>query len=98
MPAVAGPFDFGTVVVRQSIRINPQTAQVTDVSDPFPTIIDGIPLRMRRVDVELNRPGFTFNPTNCAKQQFTGTIAGFPLGAPTTVNSHTVGYGCCLSR
>jgi hypothetical protein len=57
VPAVAGPFDFGTVVVRQSIRIDPITAQVTDVSDPFPTIIDGIPLRLRRVDLTMNRPG-----------------------------------------
>jgi uncharacterized repeat protein (TIGR01451 family) len=92
VPAVAGPFDFGTVVVRQSLRIDPVTAQVTDVSDAFPTIIDGIPLRMRRVDVELNRPGFTFNPTNCEKLGFAGTISGSPLGAPRTINAHTVGY------
>ncbi len=91
VPAVAGPFNFGTVVVRQSIRIDPATAQVTDVSDPFPTIIDGIPLRMRRVDLELNRPGFTFNPTSCEKLAFNGTIAGSPLGAPRTLND-TVGY------
>jgi hypothetical protein len=91
VPAVAGPFDFGTVVVRQSIRINPITAQVTDVSDPFPKIIDGIPLRLRRIDVELSRPGFTFNPTSCEHMGFNGTIAGSPLGAPTTLNG-TVGY------
>ncbi len=92
VPAVAGPFNFGTVVVRQSIRIDQKTAQVTDVSDPFPTIIDGVPLRMRRVDVEFNRSGFAFNPTNCAQEQFAGTVTGFPLGAPTSVNGHRVGY------
>jgi hypothetical protein len=91
VPAVAGPFNFGTVVVRQSIRIDPHTAQVTDVSDPFPTIIDGIPLRLRRVDVTLNRPGFTFNPTSCAKLAFAGTIAGSPLGSPRRLNG-TIGY------
>jgi uncharacterized repeat protein (TIGR01451 family) len=92
VPAVAGPFNFGTVVVRQSIRIDPITAQVTDVSDPFPTIIDGIPLRLRRVDVSLGRPGgFTFNPTNCSKLGFAGRILGTPLGAPTTLNG-TIGY------
>jgi hypothetical protein len=91
VPAVAGPFNFGTVVVRQSLRIDPTTAQVTDVSDPFPTIIDGIPLRLRRVDVRLDRPGFTFNPTNCSKLGFTGSIAGTPLGAPRNLNG-TVGY------
>jgi hypothetical protein len=85
VPAVAGPFNFGTVVVRQSIRIDPLTAQVTDVSDPFPTIIDGIPLRLRRVDVRLERPGFMLNPTNCSHEQFSGTITGTPLGAPTVL-------------
>jgi hypothetical protein len=91
VPAVAGPFNFGTVIVRQSIRIDPHTAQVTDVSDPFPTIIDGIPIRLRRVDVTLNREGFTFNPTSCAKEGFTGSISGSQLGSPTTLNG-TVGY------
>jgi hypothetical protein len=74
-----GPFHFGNVVVRQSIRVNPLTAAVTDVSAPFPRYLDpvgpngqtaGIPIKLRRVDVEINRPGFTFNPTNCAKETF----------------------------
>ena len=43
-PVKAGPFDLGTVVVvRAGLYINPSTAQVTDVSDPFPQIIDGVP-------------------------------------------------------
>jgi hypothetical protein len=62
---IAGPFNLGTVVVRQSLQINPLTSQVTVTSDPFPTIIGGTPVRMREVSVAINRPGFTFNPTNC---------------------------------
>ncbi len=95
VPAIAGPFNFGTVVVRQSIRIDPRTAQVTDVSDAFPTIIDGIPLRLRRVDITLDRPQFTFNPTSCEKEAFAGAISGTPLGAPrelTKTIGSTVGY------
>jgi hypothetical protein len=74
-----GPFHFGNVLVRQSIRIDPLTAAVTDVSDAFPTYLDpvgadgqttGIPIKLRRVDIEVNRPGFTFNPTSCAKETF----------------------------
>ncbi|HEY2142274.1 MAG TPA: hypothetical protein VGG98_09480 [Solirubrobacteraceae bacterium] len=91
VPAVAGPFNFGTVVVRQSIRIDPVDAHVTDVSDPFPTIIDGIPLRLRRVDVRLERSRFTFNPSSCSKLAFNGSISGSPLGAPRTLNG-SVGY------
>jgi uncharacterized repeat protein (TIGR01451 family) len=86
VPAVAGPYDFGTVVVRQSLRIDPHTAQVSDVSDPFPTIVDGIPLRLRRVDVTLDRSEFAFNPTSCNKLAFAGTILGTPFGAPTVLN------------
>jgi hypothetical protein len=98
VPALIGnpahpTYNFGTVVVRQSIRINPYTAQVTDVSDPFPKIIDGIPLRMRRVDVTLNREGFTFNPTNCSKLAFNGSITGSPLGATTSLTGpYNIGY------
>jgi hypothetical protein len=91
VPAVAGPFNFGTVVVRQSIRIDPATAQVSDVSDPFPTIIAGIPLRLRRVDVTLSRPGFMFNPTSCAKLGFAGVISGSPLGSPRRLAGN-IGY------
>jgi hypothetical protein len=83
VPAVAGPFHFGNVVVRQSLRINPITAQATDVSDPFPTFLDpvgangqtsGVPIKLRHIEVEINRPGFTFNPTSCEKLQFGGDL------------------------
>ncbi len=91
VPAIAGPYNFGTVVVRQSLRIDPHTAQVSDVSDPFPTIIDGIPLRLRRVDVTLDRPEFAFNPTSCNKFAFAGALAGAPFGPSTTLNG-TLAY------
>jgi hypothetical protein len=91
--AVAGPFNLGTVVVRQSIRIDPHTAQVTAVSDPFPTILDGIPLRVRRVDVTLDRPGFTFNPTNCTPMAVTGAVTS-TQGATANVSSRFQVGGC----
>jgi hypothetical protein len=64
-PAVAGPLDLGTVVVRAGLYIDRNTAQVTVKSDPFPTILDGIPLDIRDIDVEINRREFTLNPTSC---------------------------------
>jgi hypothetical protein len=88
-----GPFHFGNVLVRQSLRINPLTAAVTDVSDPFPTFLDpvapngqtdGIPIKLRRVDFDINRPGFTFNPTNCNKMQVSGAITS-TQGASSTL-------------
>jgi hypothetical protein len=71
-PAVAGPFDLGVVVVRAGLYIDPTTAQVTTKSDPLPTILHGIPLDVRSISVNVNRPEFTLNPTSCAPMQITG--------------------------
>lgn len=64
-PAVAGPFDLGTVVVRAALFIDPVSAQVSVKSEPFPTILDGIPLDIRSVGVSIDRPEFVLNPTSC---------------------------------
>jgi len=65
VPAVAGPLNLGTVVVRASIAVDPTTAQLTVTSDPLPQILQGIPLDLRSVNVVIDRPNFTLNPTNC---------------------------------
>jgi len=71
--ALAGPFDLGTVVVRQAIHVNPRTAQLSVVSDPFPTVLKGVPLQIRAVRVAIDKPRFMVSPTNCSKQQIGGT-------------------------
>jgi hypothetical protein len=93
VPAVAGPFDLGTVVIRQALFIDPTDAHVTDVSDPFPTILKGIPLRIRRVDVTLDRQGFTFNPTSCEPKTVNATLTSIG-GAHTPVSSRFQASGC----
>jgi hypothetical protein len=68
VPAVAGPFDVGTVVTRVALRIHPRTAKVTvdgAASDPIPHILAGIPLKVRDIRVNVDRPAFTLNPTSC---------------------------------
>jgi hypothetical protein len=75
-PAVAGPFDLGTVVVRNALRIDPLSAAVTAQSDPIPTILHGIPLDLRDIRVELQRPQFTLNPTSCEAMSVAATISG----------------------
>jgi hypothetical protein len=65
IPAVSGPYDLGNVVTRIAVYIDPATAQITTVSDPLPRILDGVPLRTRYIQVGLDRPGFTLNPTRC---------------------------------
>jgi hypothetical protein len=64
-PAVAGPYDLGTVVVRVALNINPETAEVHAVSDTIPYIFGGVKLDIRAIDVSINRPNFTLNPTTC---------------------------------
>ncbi len=64
-PAVSGPYDLGNVLVRVALHVNPETAQITAVSDPLPKILQGIPLRLRSIRIDLNRPNFSLNPTNC---------------------------------
>ena len=74
VPAVAGPFNLGNVVVRASIAVNPATAALTITSDPLPQFVDGVQLRLRKIDVEVNRRGFMLNPSSCAQQQITATV------------------------
>lgn len=71
-PAIAGPFDLGVVLVRAALRIDPSTAQVTTASDQLPSILQGIPLDIRSVSVNVSRPGFTLNPSNCNPMSVTG--------------------------
>jgi hypothetical protein len=83
-PAKAGPFDLGKgpcdcVLVRAAIQIDPTTAEITiatDQSGPnaIPTMLDGIPLQIKHVNVTITRPGFTFNPTNCNALHITATL------------------------
>jgi hypothetical protein len=96
--AVAGPFNLGLVVVRARIDVDPETSALTITTDetgPYavPQIIFGVPLRLQRVTVDIDRPGFMFNPTSCAAQQITGVISG-AQGATTSVSSPFAVGGC----
>ena len=71
---IAGPFDLGMVVVRQSIFVDPIDAHITVVSDPLPVIVKGVPVRLRSIAVDVNRPGFTLNPTSCGPKQIKATM------------------------
>ncbi len=75
-PATAGPFDLGTVVVRVALQVNPETAQVTAVSDPIPNVFGGAQLSIRSVVMELSKKEFTLNPTSCDKASNAATLQG----------------------
>jgi hypothetical protein len=92
-PAVAGPFDLGAVVVRTALYIDSETAQVHAVSDPLPSIIDGIPLDLRSIAVDLSRPDFALNPTSCNAMAVLGSVSS-PSGQAASLSSPFQVGGC----
>jgi hypothetical protein len=78
-PAVAGPFDAGTVAIRLALTLNPKTAEVEvdgANSDPIPHILKGIVLKVRDLRVFVDRPNFTLNPTSCEESSTRATLFG----------------------
>ncbi|MFL5873274.1 MAG: hypothetical protein ACJ75T_07365 [Solirubrobacterales bacterium] len=73
VPAVAGPFDLGTVVLRAPIFIDPHTAQASLRFDRLPQLLEGIPIDYRAIRIVLDRPGFVRNPTSCELNSVQGT-------------------------
>jgi uncharacterized repeat protein (TIGR01451 family) len=84
--AMAGPFDLGSVVVKAGIQIH-DDGSISTNTEPFPSILQGIPLQLRDVRVNLDRPGFVFNPTNCEPLSIAGAILGRE-GTVANVSSH----------
>jgi hypothetical protein len=96
--AVAGPFNLGLVVVRARINVDPQSSTLTITTDetgPYaiPQIVFGVPLRLKRITVNIDRPNFMFNPTSCAAQQITATVSGNQNAVAHVASPFAVG-GC----
>jgi hypothetical protein len=106
--AKVGPFDLGTVVVREGLKIDPITAEVSvDAagSDPIPHIIAGIPVHLREIRVYVDRPGFTLNPTSCKPTATASTVLGSGLDFaseaddnPVTVSTRFQAADCASLR
>jgi hypothetical protein len=74
VPAQAGPFDLGTVVNRAGIYVDPVTATATIKTDPLPQILEGVPISYRTIHVDVDRKGFTLNPTSCAAKEIQASV------------------------
>jgi hypothetical protein len=92
VPAVAGPYDLGNVVVLVNIQVN-NDGSLTAISNPLPSIIDGVPLDVRAVTLTFDRPGFTFNPTNCGPLSMSGQITSLG-GTPAAISAPFQVSGC----
>ena len=89
-PAVAGPFDLGSVAVRTALSVGLFDAQIHAQSDPLPSILHGIPLDVRTISLQMDRDEFTLNPTNCQAKTVAGSLTtlsglGSSLSAPFAV-------------
>lgn len=90
VPAKAGPFDLGTVVVRAKVEIDRHTAQITVTTDPLPQIVGGVPVDLRLVNVTIDRQNFTFNPTSCEPMTVTSGVSGGEGGSAALSNHFQV--------
>lgn len=93
VPAIAGPYDLGTIVARSQIKIAPNDLHLTIVTESLPQILSGIPLRVRTVSLVMSRQDMILNPTNCSPMSVEGTI-GSEQGASFTTSSPFQVSGC----
>jgi hypothetical protein len=93
VPAVVGPLDLGTIDIRASIAVNPSTAALSITSGPLPQRLDGIPLQIRTVNLDVDHEGFTFNPTDCQPLAIEGVLESSE-GAMAKVSSPFQAANC----
>lgn len=87
-----GPYDFGTIVTRATVNIDPYSARVI-VGATLPTIVGGAPIRLKGLTVTVNRPNFTLNPTNCGVLA-TESLLTSTFGSTQLVSSPFQASGC----
>jgi hypothetical protein len=93
VPAIAGPFNLGNVNVRAAINVDPATAQLKITTNPLPTILQGIPIQVKTINVTIDRPNFMFNPTSCEPLNVTATLAS-THGATAHLSSRFQAANC----
>jgi len=97
VPAQVGPLNLGTIVLGARVNVDPRTAALTITSDPLPQRVDGIPLQLKAVSLDIDREGFTFNPTDCEPLAVQGTL-GSSAGTTAAVSSRFQAANCATLR
>jgi hypothetical protein len=96
VPALAGPYNLGTVVIRSAIDVATD-ARITVRTDPLPQVLAGIPLRLRTVGLVLDRPGFMAAPTSCAPSAVQATVTS-AAGTTSALAGRFAMSGCSRLR
>lgn len=103
VPAVSGPYDLGVTATRAAAYVDPVTTEVKAVSDQIPEILAGVPLRLRSLIFDFDRPSFIHNPTNCRRMAFSSQLFGYEEALVTAgqhfqvANCVDLGFGPKLS-
>jgi hypothetical protein len=93
VPAKAGPFNLGDVVLRATVSVDPHDAHLIVTSDPLPQMRDGVPIRLKEIHVVVDRSDFIFNPTNCSRNEISAAITG-SSGTSASVSTPFAVTGC----
>jgi hypothetical protein len=93
VPALAGPFSLGNVVTRATINVEPNYPNRVAVASVLPTIFKGIPLRVKNINLNINRQGYLINPTNCSLFATESALTS-TLGATQSLSSQFQVHNC----
>jgi len=90
--AKVGPFDLGNVVIRQALRVDSETAEVTTdgTSEPIPHILQGIVAHIRDIRIFVDRPEFVLNPTSCERKTVSASVLGSGLDFGSLIDDQPV--------
>jgi hypothetical protein len=88
-----GQFDLGTIAFRAAVHVHRRSGRVIVVSDPIPEAIEGLQVRLRSIELSLDRPGLVRNPTSCRPSEANGGIES-ASGASVDTSSPFRVRGC----
>ncbi len=90
VPALAGPYNLGVVVVRAAVAVDTVTGRVAVSVPSLPTIVGGVPLRLRAIHATI---GHVVDPTDCAASAIAGTV-GSTTGSSSPFSTPVQMTGC----
>ncbi len=93
IPTKVGPIDLGEVVVINRVKLRQSDGGIDVESSDIPTALGGIPLPVRRVQIDVDRAGFFRNPTGCDARAFVATFRS-GAGASASASALLAATGC----
>jgi hypothetical protein len=93
LPAKVGPLNLGITVLRSAVSLRSSDGGLDVSSDDLPRFVKGIPVDVRTLTVNLNKPGVLLNPTDCSPLSIAGTLTSV-LGDTATASAPFQATGC----